>query len=153
MKKNHKRYHMVSNNKVASVYIDEVYLPDGDRFQKFYDGVDTITTCYYEYIGVCVSNSRRTNNDWWRGDKTSDKMYNTSTGNGATFVAIADMLEQHIDEFILRYGYYCCMFEPTDDRRRRVYMRMVKHYCKERGLDWHYVIADDDTLLYWINRC
>ena len=153
MTKKHKRIHVTVNNKVASIYINEVYLPNGDRFQKFTDGLDTINTSYYEYLGICVGNKRRENNDWWNNDKCQlEKKYNKSTGSITTFTAITHVLEAHIDNFINTYGYYCCMFEPTDTRRRKTYMKMINYYCKKRNLINYYVIVDKDTFLYWIGK-
>ena len=45
MKKNEKRYHETVNNKVASVYIQENYLP---KTRTFTDCADSITTTYYD---------------------------------------------------------------------------------------------------------
>lgn len=150
MKKHEKRYHVSINNKVASIYIDEVYLPESDRFQRFTDGTETIHTCYYEYIGICVGNSKRSNNDWWNGDKSGWKLYNKSTGTASTFKAIVDTLAIHVLEFYCTYGYYCCVFEPTDKRRRKTYMKAIKHICKKSNLDYRYVIKDDNEIMVYI---
>lgn len=149
MKKYEKRYHKAIDNKVASVYIDEVFLP---KERVFDDGTETMTICYYEYIGICVSNNKRFNNDWWNGDKKGNAIYNKSTGNIKSILAIADMLSIHIDNSIATYGNYCCMLEPTDTHRRKAYMRMIKNYCNKRNLDYYYVIIDTNTLLYWISK-
>ena len=147
MKRNEKRYHEVIGNKVASVYIQEFYLP---KAQTFDDGTNTITTSYYENIGVCVSNSRRTNNDWWNGDKSGNRLYNKSTGTASTFMEIVDTLTVHVLEFCIKYGYYCCVFTPTDSHRRKVYMSVLKHVCKKCNLTYRYVLCDDDEIMVWI---
>lgn len=148
MKKKEKRYHETVGKKVASVYIQECYL---NKTYRFYDGTEAIETSYYDYIAVCVSNSRRSNNDWWNGDKNGDKFYNKSTGNITTFAAIIDMLTIHILEFYCTYGYYCCVFEPTDDRRRKVYLTALKHICSKSNLDYYYVIKDSNEIMVWIS--
>ena len=148
MKKNEKRYHMHVGNKVASVYIQEIYL---DKTYTYTDATATINTRYYEYIGICVSNGRRTNNDWWNGDKDGDKFYNKSTGNVTTFKAIIDALAINILEFYRIYGYYCCVFEPTDMHRRKTYLKAFKHICKKCHLDYRYVIKDDNEFMIWIS--
>lgn len=147
MKKNEKRYHEIIGKKVASVYIHECYL---DKVYSFTDCTDTIETKYYEYIGICVSNGRRSNNDWWNGDKSGDKIYNKSTGNIATFTSIVETLTIHILEFYHTYGYYCCSFEPTDVHRRKTYLKAFKHVCKRCHLDYRYVIKDDNEIMVYI---
>lgn len=147
MKRNEKRYHEVVGNKVASVYIKECYL---DKTYHFTYETNTISTCYYDYIGICVGKSRRSNNDWWNGDKNGDKLYNKSTGNIATFSAIMDTLTIHVLEFYNRYGYYCCSFEPTDVRRGITYMKALKHICKKCNLDYRYIIKDDVEIMVYI---
>ena len=150
MKKNHKRYHNYLNNgQVASVYVSEVLL---NKPFTFNDGTQSITTSYYDYKGICVGHTKRQNNDWWNDDKTSKVLENKSTGKSIEgLIAITDTLTIHVLEFIKTYGYYCVMFEPTDKKRRITYTRFIKHLCKEVGLTYKYVIADDDTLVYWIN--
>lgn len=147
MKKHEKRYHEVVGNKVASVYIQEFYFP---KFRTFTDGTDTIETQYTENISICVGKSRRANNDWFNGDKTGDKIHNKSTGNIATFMSIVDTLTLHILEFHHIYGYYCCTFTPTDDKRRKTYLKAIKHLCRECYLTFKYVICDDNELMIWI---
>ena len=146
MKKHEKRYHKTIGNKVASVYIKEVYLPKSITFS--YAG-SSISTSYYEYICACVSNSKRTNNDWWNDDKKAcDKMWNRSTGTATTFVSIADMAVKHADAFIKEYGYYCCMIDATDNKRLDTYFKMVYHYAKKKHLTIT-TVATDDGLLCW----
>ena len=147
MKRNEKRYHETIGNKVASVYIQEVYL---DKTYVFTDYTETIETRYYEYIGICVGKSKRSNNDWWNGDKDGDKLYNKSTGNINTLISIIDTLTLHILEFYNQYKYYCFVFEPTDDHRRKTYMKAVKHICKKACLDYRYVIKDDNEIMVYI---
>lgn len=145
MKKKEKRYHRKVSGKVASVFIQEVYLPKAKTYRDKYS---SIYTGYYDYICACVSNSRRKNNDWWNNDKTCDNMYNRSTGNTMTFIAIADMLTKHIETFIKQYGYYCCMVDGTDERRITTYFKMVRHYAKKKKLKLT-TVATDDGLLCW----
>ena len=147
MKKSEVRYHEIVSNKVASVYINKHYL---NKDSVFTDGTDAICTRYYEYIGICVSNSRRFNNDWWNGDKRGDAVYNKSTGDIYTLNAIMDTLTIHVLECCLKYGFYCCMFEPTDMRRRKTYMKAIKHICKKCNLQYKYVITGDNEFLYYI---
>lgn len=164
MKKNHKRYHKTLGGKVASVYVNEVYSNGNNKmsfvgrhlwaghyadFQgKYVDslsmGRNIIQTHYYEYIGVCVSNSRRFNNDWWNGDKRGDIVYNKSTGNIRTIVAIVDMLEQHVLKFVNIYGYYVCMFDPTDEHRENVYRRMMHKMAVKNDLKYRAIKNDED---------
>ena len=147
MKKNEKRYHKVIGNKVASVYIQEFYL---DKSYRYTDDTEIIDTCYYENISICVGKNRRANNDWYNGDKSGNKIHNKSTGTITTFMGIIDMLTLHILEFYHTYGYYCCTFTPTDDKRRKAYFKAIKRLCKKCYLTYRYVICDDDELMIWI---
>lgn len=144
MKKKEKRYHKKVGNKAVSLYIQEVYLPKKTYTYK----TDVIETSYYEFIGACVSNSRRTNNDWWNGDKKCNKMYNRSTGNSGTFITIAAMMTAHISTFIKEYGWYCCMIDGTDDHRMETYIKMACHYAKKNNISLT-TVATDDGLLCW----
>ena len=153
MKKNHVRYHATVSNKVASVYIDEVYAPQ-DKYMKLYDTKyrfvtnPYIHTRYYEYIAICVSNNRRTNNDWYNGDRIGNRLHNKSTGNIHTLIAIANMLEEHIVKFINQYGYYCCMFEPTDERREKTYIMMMNKLVKKHCLIHEKIVTVDGSIVY-----
>lgn len=147
MGKNEKRYHETIGNKVCSIYIQEKYL---DKVYRYTDDTETIDTRYYEYIGICVGKSRRANNDWWNGDKSGNKIYNKSTGTMSTFMKIVDTLTIHVLEHVLTYGDYCFAFEPTDERRRKTYMKAVKYVCKKCGLDYRYVLLDDNEIMYQI---
>ncbi len=147
MKRNERRYHETVGKKVASVYIQENYF---SKPVLFSDSDKEFTIYHYEYIGICVGNSRRSNNDWWNGDKEGRKILNKSTGSIATFLAIVDTLTIHILESILQYGYYCCEFKPTDTHRKVTYMKAIKHVCKKCNLSYHYVIEDDNEIMYWI---
>lgn len=146
MKKQEKRYHKEVKNKIASLYIEEHYLPKSTKFEYNNNCIETI---YYDFIGACVSNSRRTNNDWWTGDKRCNKLHNVSTGDISTFIAIVSMLEKHIHTFIKEYGYYCCMIDGTDDHRTETYMKMVYHYAKKHHLSVTVVATDDGALCYF----
>lgn len=168
MKKNEKRYHKTIGNKIASVYIDEVYVNGNKKISfmgktlwssysdKYTDALSlcnsVIETYYYEYIGVCVSNSRRFNNDWWNGDKHGDAVHNKSTGNIKTIVAIADMLEQHIINFIDTYGYYICIFDPTDKHREGAYKRMMHKMTHKHGLTYRAIKDEDGSYIYVVAR-
>ena len=165
MKKNEKRYHKTIGGKVASVYINEVYASNkpvtfvGNGLRSAYRDkytnetwltTSTIKTYYYEYIGACVSNSRRFNNDWWNGDKNGDVVYNKSTGNIRTLMAIVDILENHIISFIDTYGYYICEFEGTDKHRNDTYRRMVHKMTHKYGLTYRAIESDNDGYVYVI---
>ena len=169
MKKNEKRYHKTVGGKVASVYINEVYA-EGNKKESFvgkalwsaYTDKYTdamalsnsaiVKTHYYDYIGICVSNSRRFNNDWWNGDKRGDAVHNKSTGNIRTLVAIADMLEQHIIKFINEYDYYVCAFEPTDERRESAYRRMMHKMARKNGLTYRSIKNTSGYYIYVVAR-
>ena len=140
MKKKEKRYHRVVGDKVASVFIKEVYLP---KTKTYADEYDVINVNYYEYIGACVSSNKRTNNDWWNGDKRGNKLHNRSTGNVRTFATVIDVLTKHVNAFINEYGYYCCMVDATDERRMLTYIKTVRHYAKKHKLTLTMVATDD----------
>lgn len=146
MKKKEKRYHRTVGNKVVSIYIKEVYLPKAKVF-TYKDG-ESICTSYYEYIGACVSNSKRINNDWWNGDKHGNKLHNRSTGTTTTFITIANTMIKHAEEFMKEYGWYCCMIDGTDDHRMNTYIKIAYHYAKKKDLTL-ITVATDDGLLCW----
>lgn len=139
-KKKIKRIHQEVAGKVASIYIKEHYVPKCN--QVFTDGYDIIDTCYYEEIGVCVGNARRENNDWWNGDKKEYRKDNKSTGNNATFLSIIKTLENHINDFISKYNYYCIMFTGTDKRRQETYEKAIKYFCRKYNKNSTWVITD-----------
>ena len=147
MKKNEIRYHNKIGNKVTSVYIEETFL---NHSIDFSDKENTVTTSYYDYIGICVSNNKRLNNDWWNGDKQGNKLENKSTGNIKCLATIAKTLERHIDTFFKNYDYYCCMIEYTDEHRKNTYDKMINHYCKKNNLRPCCVTVDDQTQIYLI---
>ena len=169
MKKDEKRYHKTVGNKTASVYISEVY-SNGNKKMTFigkslwsaysdkYTDVMALTnntvvkTHYYEYIGICVSNSRRFNNDWWNGDKCGDVVHNKSTGNIRTLVAIADMLEQHIVKFVDIYDYYICIFDPTDEHRESTYRKMMHKMARRNDLTYRAIKDKDGSYIYVVAR-
>lgn len=149
MNKDEIRYHNKVGNKIASVYIQETFLDHSTDFYG-YDKGNTITTSYYDYIGICVSNSRRLNNDWWNGDRQGNKLNNKSTGNIKCLTTIVKTLERHIDTFFKNYNYYCCMIEYTDEHRKNTYDKMINHYCKKNNLKPYCVTVDDQTQIYLI---
>lgn len=167
MKKKERRYHKTVGNRVASVYISEVYKSNKDMVftgktlwsgyrDKYTDAIslssNTVETHYYEYISICVGRSRRFNNDWYRGDKRGDVVLNKSTGNIRTIVAIADMLEQHIIEFIDTYGYYICIFDPTDEHRESAYRKMMHKMAYKHGLTYRAIKDEDGSYVYVVAR-
>ena len=169
MKKDEKRYHKTIGDKTASVYISEVYAK-GNKKESFIgkslwsaysdkhtdamalSNSNVVETHYYEYIGICVSSSRRFNNDWWNGDKHGDMVHNKSTGNIRTLVAIADMLEQHIIKFIDMYDYYICVFDPTDEHREGAYRRMMHKMARKHGLTYRAIKDEYGSYIYVVAR-
>ena len=147
MYKNHVRIHKQCGNKVASVYIDEVYLNKPLKVNTR----SNITTTYYDCLGICVSKDKRLNNDWWAGDKRSFKLDNKCTGDIKTILAIQDAIYTRVEDFRKEYGFYCCLFEATDDKRKDTYDKMFKRYVKRHDeVDWYKTTYEDGAILYYI---
>jgi hypothetical protein len=141
MKKNMVVKHIYTENKVASLYIEETYLKNEISNEYF-------CTSYYDYISVVVSKSRRTNNDWYNGKKT--KLDNKITGGTKTFLLIGNALKNHIDNFISHYDYYCCKIEPSDKRRAQIYEKMLIHYANRNNLNMYKLTEDELSFVYYI---
>lgn len=137
MKKNEKRFHSYVDNYVASVYFTTTYL---DKCIEFNNGTEVWN---YDTVGVCVSRSKRLNNDWYNGDKVGLKLHNRSTGNIKTITAIVDIIETHLINKLTIDGIAAIEFEPTDEHRAKAYKKMMHRFVNKYNVECLVDVTDN----------